>query len=280
MSEHRGYYTDTTDEQWALIEPLLIGWKAGHRSVSGHSGRYPLRRIVDAIFYQNRTGCQWTLLPADFPPASAVKYYLYRWRDDGTDATIHEILRCQVREQAGRSEDPSLVVLDSQSVHSANNVPASTTGRDPGKKVPGRKHGIAIDIIGLIIAAVVFAASAHDNAVGVALLDQVAQRTPTVTAALVDQGFKKTVVEHGATLGIKVEIVERNPDQQGFVPQPIRWRVEQTLGTLMIERRLVRDYESNPLTTASRMLWAQAAIMTRRLTGTSTPTWRDAPPAA
>jgi transposase len=280
VSERRGYYTDTTEEQWALIGPLLAAWKAKHPSASGHEGLYPLRRIVDAIFYQNRSGCQWSLLPVDFPPASAVKYYFYTWRDDGTDAAIQEVLRCQVRERAGRTEDPSLVVLDSQSVHAAVNVPAATTGRDAAKKVPGRKRGIAIDVIGLIIAVGVFAASAHDNAVGAALLDQVAARTPTVTKALVDQGFKKSVVEHGQALGIEVDIVARNPDQSGFVPQPIRWRVEQSLGTLILDRRLVRDYESDPRSSASRVLWASAATMTRRLTGTTAPTWRAVPAAA
>jgi len=280
VNERRGYYTDTTDGQWALLEPLLTAWKAKHPSVSGHEGRYPLRRIVDGIFYQNRSGCQWALLPTDFPPASAVKYYFYRWRDDGTDAAIQEILRCQVRERAGRTEDPSLVVLDSQSVHAAVNVPATTTGRDAGKKVPGRKRGIAVDIIGLIIAVVVMAASAHDNAIGTALLDKVAARTPAVAKALVDQGFKKTVVEHGQTVGIEVDIVQRNPDQTGFVPQHIRWRVEQTLGTQILDRRLVRDYESDPRVSESRVLWSSTASLTRRLTGTSAPTWRAAPETA
>ena len=74
MTERRGYWTDTTDEQWAQIEPVLLAWKTAHPSVSGHSGRYDYRRIVDAIFYQNRSGCQWSLLPDGFPPAGAVKY--------------------------------------------------------------------------------------------------------------------------------------------------------------------------------------------------------------
>ncbi|MFE2448935.1 IS5 family transposase [Streptomyces sp. NPDC021218] len=276
MSERRGYYTDTTDEQWALIEPVITAWKAAHPSVSGHAGRYEMRAIVNALLYQNRSGCQWSLLPADFPPASAVKYYFYRWRDDGLDQVIHEILRCQVRERTGRPEDPSLVVLDSQSVHAAVNVPASTTGKDATKRVPGRKRGIAVDVIGLIIAVVVMAASVHDNAIGTALLTKVAAQSATVTKALVDQGFKNTVVEHGAGLGIDVEIVERNPQDKGFVPQPIRWRVEQTLGTLMLQRRLVRDYESDPRSSESRVYWAIAATMARRLTGTTTPTWPGA----
>ena len=259
--ERRGYPSDLTDERWALIEPLLAAWKAVHPSVSGHQGRYVMREIINAIFYQSKTGCQWAYLPGDLPPPGAVKYYFYTWRDDGTTETIHEILRCQVREQAGRAEDPSLVVLDSQSVHAAVNVPAATTGKDAGKRVPGRKKGIAVDIIGLIIAVVVMAASAHENQVGTALLDRVAARTPTVTKALVDQGFKTKVVEHGRTMGIDVEIVQRNPAATGFVPQPIRWRVEQTLGTLMLHRRLARDYESNPKTSESRVYWAITANM-------------------
>jgi len=276
VSERRGYYTDTTEEQWAMIGPVISAWKVRHPSASGHVGQYEMRRIVDAIIYQSRSGCQWSLLPTDFPPASAVKYYFYKWRDEGVDEVIHELLRCRVREAAGRAEDPSLVVLDSQSVHAAVNVPAATTGRDAAKLVPGRKRGIAVDVIGLIIAVVVMAASVHENTIGTTLLSKVAATTGTVTKALVDQGFKKSVVEHGAGLGIDVEIVERNPQQSGFVPQPIRWRVEQSLGTLMLHRRLVRDYESNPRTSESRVYWAITANMLRRLTGTQTPTWRDA----
>jgi hypothetical protein len=120
------------------------------------------------------------------------------------------------------------------------------------------------------------AASAHDNAIGTALLSKVAATASTVNKALVDQGFKNTVVEHGQKLGIEVEIAPRNPQDTGFVPQPIRWRAEQSLGTLMLHRRLVRDYESNPKTSESRVYWAITANMLRRLTGTRTPTWRSA----
>jgi transposase len=275
VSERRGYYTDTTDEQWALVEPMVVAWKARHPSVSGHAGRYPMRAIVDAIFYQNRSGCQWSLLPADFPPASAVKYYFYRWRDDGLDVAIQEILRAQVRAAAGRSEDPSAVVLDTQSVHAAVNVPAATTGKDVNKKVPGRKRGLAVDVIGLIIAVVVTAASVHDNQVGVRLLDKVA-KVGTVSKAWVDQGFKNTVVAHGLGLGIDVQVVTRNPGDIGFVVQPKRWVIEQTNGTLMLERRLVRDYEIALASAESRVWWASAANLTRRLTGMTTVTWREA----
>jgi transposase len=160
--------------------------------VSGHQGRYDLREIVNAIFYQNRTGCQWACLPHDLPPKSATYYYFALWRDDGTDQTIHDLLRCQAREKAGRSEDPTAVVLDTQSVRAANHVPAATTGKDAAKRIPGRKRGLAVDALGLIIAVVVMAASATDNQIGVRLLDRVVAHTPTVSKAWWMPGSKTT----------------------------------------------------------------------------------------
>jgi transposase len=218
MSERRAYKTDLTDAEWAVIEPLIAAWKAQHASVSGHQGHYEKREIVNALRYQNRTGCQWELLPHDLPPTGAVRYYFDVWKRDGLDRRINDVLRMMVREKAGRRADPSLVVLDSQTVRAAAGVPKSTTGLDAGKKTPGRRRGLAVDVIGLIIAVVVVAACVHDNAIGTTLLNKVAASTGTVTTALVDQGFKTTVVEHGARLGIDVQIVERNPPSTASCP--------------------------------------------------------------
>jgi transposase len=276
MSERKRYPSDLTDERWALIEPVLAAWKARHPSASGHQGGYELREIVNAILYQSRTGCQREYLPHDLPPRSAAYYYFAKWRDDGTDQAIHDLLRWHAREKKGRRADPSLVVLDTQSVHAAASVPADTTGRDAGKKVPGRKRGLAVDVLGLVIAVVVLAASAHGNTAGTALLDQVAASTPAVTTALVDQGFKNSVVAHGAAVGIDVQVVERNPADKGFVPQAKRWVVEQTFGILSFRRRLVRDYEHRPASSVSRVYWAMTDVMARRLDGTPARSWRPA----
>ncbi|SCE84723.1 Transposase [Micromonospora echinospora] len=274
MGDRKPYPSDVTDAQWALIGPFLRAWKAKRVSVSGHQGDYDLREIVNAILYQNRTGCQWAYLPHDLPPKSATYYYFALWRDDGTDQAIHDLLRCQAREKAGRTEDPTAVVLDSQSVRAANHVPAATTGKDAGKKVSGRKRALAVDTLGLVIAVVVTAASVTDNAIGIRLLDTVVERAPTVTRAWVDAGFKQDLALHGAVLGVDVEVVKRSDTRPGFVPVRKRWIVEQTYGTLMLHRRLVREYESRPESAVSRTLWASMVTIVRRLTGTSTPSWR------
>jgi transposase len=276
VEERAGYPSDLTDEQWAVLGPFLRAWKAKHPSASGHQGRYELRQIVNAIFYQNRTGFQWAYLPRDLPPKSATYYYFALWRDDGTDAAIHDLLRCQAREKAGRAEDPTAVVLDTQSIRAANHVPAATTGKDAGKRVPGRKRGLAVDVLGLIVAVVVMAGSATDNQIGVELLDKVVAHTPTVTKAWVDAGFKDDVAIHGAVLGIDVEQVKRSDSTAGFVPVKRRWVVEQTNGTLMLHRRLTREYETKPTSSVSHTFWASTANLVRRLTGTSTPSWRRA----
>ncbi|GGT79437.1 IS5 family transposase [Streptomyces atratus] len=277
--ERRPYPSDLSDEQWALIEPMITAWKQDRvsRSATGDPGACDLREVLNAIFYQNRTGCQRRYLPHDLPAWSAVFYYFTLWRQDALDQRIQELLRCQVREKARRLEDPSLALIDTQSVRAAAGVPKTTTGLDVNKRTPGRKRGLAVDVLGLIIGVVVLAASAHDNTAGTALLDQAAERCGNrLEKALVDQGFKDEVVIHGALLDITVGVVRRNPDDQGkgFVPQPKRWVVEQTNGTLMLHRRLAREYDHCLDNSVSRVYRASTANMARRLT-TPTPTWRD-----
>ncbi|MFI7618478.1 transposase [Nonomuraea terrae] len=199
-----------------------------------------------------------------------VYYSFGRWRDDGTDQTIHDLLRRQVRKRAGRAEDPSAVVLDTQTVHTSLNAPADTTGPDPRRKSRGRKRGIDSDVLGLVIAVVVSAAGVHDNAIGIALLDKVAAANPSVTKAWADAGVKNAVAARRAGPGIEVEVVHRDPHALGFTPLPKRWMAEQACGTPMLHRRLARDYATLPASSAS-----MTDNMTRRLAGTTTPTWRD-----
>ncbi len=120
----------------------------------------------------------------------------------------------------------------------------------------------------------VTAASATDNTIGMTLIDEVVKHTPTVTKAWVDAGFTDDVAIHGAVNGIDVEQVRRSDTTPGFVPVKRRWVVEQTHGTLMLHRRLVREYESKPASSVSRTFWASTANLVRRLTDTITPSWR------
>src|SRR5436305_13523992 len=163
-SEH--YPSDLTDQQWALVEPLIPVYPGGRpRSTS-------LRDIVDGIFYILRTGCQWRFLPKDFPPKSTVWGYFDEWRHNGTLDTIHDTLRDRVRKQEKPGQPRRSASIDSQSVDTSEGGEA--TGRDNAKNVNGRKRHIAVDSLGMLLAVVVTAASVDDAAAAPAVLEQLA----------------------------------------------------------------------------------------------------------
>ena len=93
MSERKPYKTDLSDEQWALVEPVIVAWKAAHRSVSGHQGRYEMREIVNALLYQGRTGCQWDLLSTRRVTAEGLLDGVYRGR--GAGVAVSHLAICE-----------------------------------------------------------------------------------------------------------------------------------------------------------------------------------------
>ena len=95
------YASDTTDEEWALIEPHMPA-----RFRVGRPRETRMRAVLDAIFYIIETGCQWRMLPKDFPPFTTVQGYFYQWRDDGRWELINHHLLMQAREVAGRRGEP------------------------------------------------------------------------------------------------------------------------------------------------------------------------------
>jgi putative transposase len=156
----RRYPSDLTDAQWQVITVHLPPDQPGRR---GRPRIWPLRRIIEAILYLDRTGCPWRYLPADFPPWQTVYWHFAAWRDGGTLTRLHTALRTQVRTAAGRHAEPTAAVIDSQSVRAADTVPKATRGWDNAKKVNGHKRHIAVDTTGLVLAVVITAASVQDR---------------------------------------------------------------------------------------------------------------------
>jgi putative transposase len=151
-----GYLTDLTDEQWAWVEPIFPSQEG-----PGRRRTVSLRRVIDALMYQDRTGCQWRLIPLDFPPSGTVRYYFDKWNDDGTMLEIHDCLRRAVRMQQGRESEPTAIVIDSQSVKTAE--AGGERGFDCGKHVDGRKRQLVVDTEGNLLTVVVHAANIQDR---------------------------------------------------------------------------------------------------------------------
>ncbi|GAA3510547.1 transposase [Streptosporangium album] len=281
MTPRRPYPSDLSDARWALIEPTLTAWRVKRLEARRQAGivadpTTSLRDVMDAILYVNRTGIAWKYLPHDFPPHGTVYSYFSTWTKEGIFDRLGIELTGLVRAKEGRAAEPTACVIDSQSVKTSMNVPVATQGIDAGKKIVGRKRGILTDTLGLILAVMVTAACVSDNAIGKTLLTQAHTTYPTLSKAWVDTGFKNAAVEHGARLGIDVEVVPRRSDKPGFHVVKRRWVVERTLGWLMLHRRLARDYETRTDHAAAMIRIASIDLLTRRLTGETTQAWRDA----
>lgn len=246
--QRKPYLSDLSDARWALVEPTLTAWRAERQKTSLNLGGKvtELREVMDAILFLNRTGVPWRYLPHDFPPHTTVFSYFSAWAADGTIEKLGVRLHRMVREQEGRAAEPTACVIDAQSVKTAPSVPTDTQGTDAGKKIVGRKRSIVVDTLGLLLLVMVTAASVSANEAGKQLLSQIDADHPTITKAWVDTGYKTQAIEHGAALGIDVDVVPRNTQVKGFSVVPRRWVVERSFGWIMMHRRLARDYEAKP----------------------------------
>src|SRR2546429_384066 len=160
------YPSDLSDEQWALVQPLIPVYPGGRPRKTS------MRDVLDAILYVLRTGCQWGYLPNDCRPKSTVGVYSDEWRRNGPLEAIHDKLRARVRKQEKPGKPRRAASIDSQSVDSSSGGEA--IGRDNAKNVDGRKRHIIVDSLGLLLAVVVAAASVDDGAAAPQGLAQVA----------------------------------------------------------------------------------------------------------
>lgn len=232
------YASDTTEEEWAVIEPLLPAVQR-----RGRPRATPLRSVVNAIFYIAQSCCQWRMLPKDFPPFTTVQYYFYRWRDDGTWLSLNHALVMLTREREGREASPTAGVIDSQSVKTTE--AAGPHGYDAGKKINGRKRHLLVDTMGLLIAAIVHRADIQDRDGAPLLLATMRSAFPWLRHIFADAAYAGGKLQQAlAKLGTwTIEIIRRSDAAKGFERLPRRWVVERTIAWLNRCRRLTIRYE-------------------------------------
>lgn len=254
------YPSDLTDQQWALIEPMVAVRPGGRPAI------HPRRRIVEAILYVNRTGCSWRQLPHDFPPWDTVYWYFQRWNAQRITDRIHDALRAAVRDSSGRDPMASAAIVDAQSVKGADTVGAASRGFDAGKKVNGRKRHVVVDTVGLLVVVLVSAASLQDRDGGRLVLSRARIAMPSIALVWADGGYAGRLVALARQfLRITLEIVRKPTGQRTFEVLPRRWVVERTLSWLVRCRRLGHDYERLPEHAEAMVKWTMIGLMTRRL---------------
>ena len=233
------YPSDLTDEQWAVIEPLIPVFSMGRPR------KVEMREVLNAIFYLNRSGCQWDMLPHDLPPKSTVYDYFQQRRDDGTWQRIRDALRRKVRVAAGKEPSPSAGSIDRQTVKATEL--ADRRGYDGGKKINGRKRHLVVDTLGLLIVVLVTVASADDGTIAPEVLRQLtAEHLSRLELLWADGKYHN----HSLNAWLKqtkapdrIVVVSRPPGSKGYVKLPRRWVVERTFAWLGRYRRQSRDSE-------------------------------------
>lgn len=253
------YPTDLSDAQWTLLEPLMPEQKP-----LGRDREVDLREVVNAIFYVNRAGCQWDMLPHDFPNFKTVNWYSNEWRRAGLWDRIRNALRDAVRKAAGRDKAPTVACIDSQTTKTADQ--GGDVGDDGGKRANGRKRHIVTDVLGLLLIVGVTAANLHDAAAADPILRELDKKYPTIELVHADLGYRGdlvTMVER--ELSFALNHSSKPEGVKGFHPLRQRWVVERTFAWFNRSRRLNRDVERTTDSSENMIRISQIQLLLNRL---------------
>lgn len=257
------YPTNLTDKQWQVIEKIV--------DTQRRKRKHPLRNIMNAVFYLNKTGCQWRMLPKDFPPHDTVFYYFNKWKEEGIIEEITDTLHIMIRKLAGKNESPSIGIIDSRSIRSSHHVDLDR-GIDGNKKIKGRKEHLVVDTLGLPMGIVVHRANIHDSVGAHDLIETMRAKYPKLKKILADGGYKGQKIRDAVKgkLDAELKVVLRpGESSKKFSVLPLRWIVERSFAWLENFRRIAMDYEFYSYTGVAMVQLAFCKMMLNKIIDTN-----------
>ena len=228
------YSTDLSITQWQYVKKTL--------NLQDRKRKHDLREIWNGINYLVKTGCQWRMLPSNFPKWQLVYYYYKKWASLSMFDLLLEKLREKVRVKMGQNSTASLGIMDSQSVRWGNN--RALNGFDGNKYIKGIKRHIIADKNGFLIAVMVTVANVHDSKAALLLMRVLQEFFCRLKVFVADCGYRGDLAEQVKTIfGYVIQIVMRSDSNKEFKPIHKRWVIERTFSWLDNDRRLCRNYE-------------------------------------
>ena len=251
------YPSDPLGAEWKRIEPIFDRFRFDEHNP---------RELINAVFYLVKSGCQWRMLPDEFPPWQTVYYHFRKWREMNLLQRLCDRIRRAVRVAAGRDPSPSAAVIDTQSAR-AERQGGPGRGQDPNEQVTGRKRHVIVLAEGLLLAVLVHPANEDDAQSAPPVLKQLLGKVPRLKVIFADKGYK------GLPGGLLwrcfhwlISVVEPDEGGSGFDPLPKRWVIERTFGWFGGYRRLIRDYERLPEMSEAMVRAAMIRLMVPRIT--------------
>ena len=229
------YSTDLTNTQWQFIKSSL--------NIRERKRKYDLREIWNGVLYLVKTGCQWRMLPLNFPKWQLVYYYYSKWAGLEMFDLLLEKLRNKVRVKMGQNSDASLGIMDSQTVRWGNN--RSLKSFDGNKKIKGIKRHVVVDKNGFLIAVMISVAHIHDSKAALLLMRILKEFLCSIKVVIADGGYRGELADDVKNLyGYIIKVVMRKDDKTTeFRPVSKRWVIERTFSWFDNDRRLCRNYE-------------------------------------
>ncbi len=229
------YQTDLTNAQWQIINNYV--------ELKERKRKYSLRSVWNAIMYVVKTGCQWRMLPVNFPKCQFVYYYYRKWVESEVFDRILDKLRSKARVQRGQNTRATLGIMDSQTVRWGNN--RSLKSYDGNKKVKGIKRHVVVDKNGFLLTVMVTVAHIHDSQAVMLLMRVLREAFCSIKCIMADGGYRGEIISDVFNkFGYVLQIVLRKNDaKQSFKPIGKRWVVERTFSWFENDRSLCRNYE-------------------------------------
>jgi transposase len=251
------YPSDVNDDEWAFVAPYLTLMKE-----DAPQRDYELREVFNGLRWIVRTGAQWRMMPNDLPPWYTVYQQAQRWIAARVFEDMVHDLRALVRLAKGKKEQPSAAIFDGRTVQSTPES-GERAGYDGYKRKKGSKIHIAVDTLGLLLAAHVTPANEQERAQVKELAEAVQEVTEnSVKVAFADQGYTgDDPLNDAKAAGIELIVVKLPEAKKGFVLLPKRWVVERSFAWTSRFRRLARDFERLPETFRSLHFVAFAILM-------------------